>query len=101
MKIYLTAALFFCFSSCVFSQDTKKAKSLIEQGIQLHDAGKYSNAISMYKQALEANSNDVSALYEMSYTYYISKNYDSSIFLSKQLIAMHAPDAVVKNVYVP
>jgi hypothetical protein len=100
MKIDLTIVLLFIFSFSALAQNPEKAETFVDEGIKLHDAGQYTDAITKYKQALEADSNHARALYEMCYTYYTIKKYDSAISLSNKLIALHAPDDIIKNVYV-
>lgn len=82
------------------AQDMATAQALIQEGIKLHDAGNYDSAIAKYRQALIADADNMNALYEMSYTFYISKQYDSCIVLCNELIALKAPEAILKNAYV-
>lgn len=99
----LKSLLIFLIAICSFdsfSQDPEKSEQLVEEGIKLHDAGQYAEAISTYKQALEADADHPRTLYEMSYTYYIARNYDSSIFLGNKLLNMNVSDDILKNVYV-
>src|SRR5690242_10491400 len=101
MKKYLIVSFFIAlFSTYSFAQDTNTAEELIKEGIKLHDAGKYEEAISAYSKALQADANNTNALYEMSYTCYITGKYDSTILLSNQLISNKAPENILKNVYV-
>jgi len=58
---------------------TDSQKQLINEGISLHDAGDYAGAISRYEQVLNENPNNIEALYEMSYSYYVAKDYKNSI----------------------
>lgn len=43
------------------------AKSLIEEGVRLHDAGKYDEAIAKYRQALAVEPGNPTAIYEIGY----------------------------------
>ncbi|MGN6214006.1 tetratricopeptide repeat protein [Parafilimonas sp.] len=84
----------------VFSQNPDKAEQLVNEGIKLHDAGKYAEAIAKYKEALTTDADHPAALYEMSYTYYISGVLDSAIVLDEKLLKMNIPDNTRKQVYV-
>jgi len=88
------------YSISSFAQDTNAAEELITEGIKLHDAGKYEEAIGAYNKALQADANNANALYEMSYTCYVAGKYDSTILLSNRLISNKVPDNILKNVYV-
>jgi Tfp pilus assembly protein PilF len=101
MKKQIIFSLFLSlFFLNVFSQNPGKAEQLINEGIKLHDAGKYADAITKYKEALTADADYPAALYEMSYTYYISGALDSAIVLDKKLLKMDIPDNTRKQVYV-
>ena len=86
-KLFILLFIFACASHCL-SQDTAKATQLIEQGIKLHDAEKYPEAILAYREALAADPDNARALYEMSYSYYMAKDYDSAIILGEKLLNM-------------
>ncbi|MBS1669112.1 MAG: tetratricopeptide repeat protein [Bacteroidetes bacterium] len=88
------------FSLATMAQDKQKAEELVSEGVHLHDAGKYDEAIQKYAQALAADAENPEALYEMSFTYYVAGHYDSSIDLSRRLLKMKTPDNLLKNVYI-
>ena len=68
-KIFLAFIIFSLAGlSATFSQDQPDAKSLVKQGVALHDAGKYDEALAKYSEALKLDSAYQSAYYEMSYT---------------------------------
>lgn len=101
MKFLLTILMVVSVVTSGFAQDTAKAEQLVEQGVKLHDVGRYTEAIAVYKQALEADADHPRALYEMSYTYYISNNFDSAILLSNKLLSLkNVSDYILRNVYV-
>lgn len=54
-------------------------ESLIEEGIKLHDAGQYKEAIQQYKKAIKAGDASGMAEYEMGYSYYMLKDYDKAL----------------------
>ncbi|MEN0052919.1 MAG: tetratricopeptide repeat protein [Mucilaginibacter sp.] len=87
MKTYhkiLLLFLFACFSTFAFGQNTDAAKALIKEGIELHDAGKYDEAISKYQEALKLDAENMSAMYELSYTMCSSgKSKDAIPYLEK------------------
>jgi len=62
--------------------DTPKQSSLIKEGVVLHDRGNYDAAISKYEEVLNENPNSVEALYEMSFSYTMKKDYKKSIELA-------------------
>ncbi len=101
MRIKILFLITFSFLIlCTQAQDKATAQSLIAEGIKFHDAGLFDSALAKYRGALSADSNNLNTLYEMSYTFYIAKRYDSSIYLSENLIDAKPPDAILKNVYV-
>ena len=64
-------AIFLVMNTCCFAQ-TDSAKTLVEQGIKLHDAGNYPGAIEKYDAALKIDPTYVRADYEKGFTLYIS-----------------------------
>jgi len=82
------------------AQDKQRAEALVSEGVHLHDAGKYEEALQKYRQALVADVENPGALYEMSFTFYATGQYDSCIDLSHRLIEMKIPDNLLKNAYV-
>jgi tetratricopeptide (TPR) repeat protein len=51
-----------------YSQSYEEIQALVEQGVKLHDAGKYSEAIAKYDEALKIDSTNMLALAEKSLT---------------------------------
>ena len=98
-RLFILLSIFIS-ASCCLSQDTAKARQLIEQGIKLHDAEKYPEAILAYREALAADPGNARAVYEMSYSYYMAKDYDSAVILAEKVLNMKASDDVLKNDYV-
>ena len=62
-------------------------KRLIEQGAALHDEGNYVGAIEKYQEALRIDKNSALANYEISSSYFASKEYEKAIRYSDVLIA--------------
>ena len=56
-----------------------KHKQLIREGVQLHDQGDFQGAIRKYQEVLAENSDDVSALYELSFSLFANKDYKKSL----------------------
>ncbi|MFA7301899.1 MAG: tetratricopeptide repeat protein [Candidatus Shapirobacteria bacterium] len=73
----------------LFGQDDK-IKELVSQGTELHDQGKYDEAISKYKAALEIDKNSTLANYELSFTYMAAEQYDNAVKYSKIVIEQNA-----------
>lgn len=58
---------------------TDSQKQLIREGIALHDKGDYDGAISRYQAVLRESPDNVQALYEMSFSYFVKKDFQKSI----------------------
>jgi Tfp pilus assembly protein PilF len=58
---------------------TEKQAALIKEGIALHDQGNYDAAIARYEEVLKENPNNIEAIYEMSFSYAMKKDYRKSI----------------------
>jgi tetratricopeptide (TPR) repeat protein len=89
MRQILTLALCLLIGSNLFGQDDK-LKELISQGIKYHDQGKYDEAIAEYKAALELDKKSTIVNYELSYTYFASKQYDNAIKYSTVVIKQNS-----------
>jgi tetratricopeptide (TPR) repeat protein len=96
----LTTFFFIIISSTLYAQDTQKATQLIEEGIVLHDQGKYPEALVKYREALAADAGNQTARYEMTYTFMAMEQYDSCIAVSEALKKDNPSDALLKQVYV-
>jgi tetratricopeptide (TPR) repeat protein len=81
--ITLTLTLFLILN--LFGQDDK-VKELVSQGTELHDQGKYDEAITKYKAALDIDKNSSLANYELSYTYMVTQQYDNAVKFSKKVL---------------
>ncbi|MEA2490037.1 MAG: hypothetical protein QOH21_1829 [Acidobacteriota bacterium] len=60
----------------------------IAQGVALHDAGKYDEAIAKYREALAADPGNVSATYELAYSLYAKGDYAQCTTLLQPLADM-------------
>ena len=63
----------------VAADATPEQVALVKEGVALHDEGKYEAAIAKYKQVLDQNPWEVGALFELSFTYFASKQYEQSL----------------------
>jgi tetratricopeptide (TPR) repeat protein len=77
--------LFLSTSIVGFAQDFKK---ILNEGIALHDQGKYKLAIQKYESAAKIEKKAAIVYYEMAYSYYALKDYDNSIKKSKKAIKL-------------
>jgi len=69
MKILFILSLI-AFSNGAFASEVN---NLINEGVKLHDEGKYEKAEKKYKSALKLDPDNSRALYELTYTYMVSK----------------------------
>lgn len=74
----------------------KTANSLIGEGVELYDAGKYSEAVKKYEEALKIEPGNTLALLEASLAYTNLKQYKKCIEYCDQIIASQSePDHIV------
>ncbi|MFC4262126.1 tetratricopeptide repeat protein [Ferruginibacter yonginensis] len=94
-----TCLLFFSiiFNTLSFAQTPK---SLVTEGIKLHDNGKYELAIQKYDAAIELDKNYFDAYYEKSYSLYASNKLDDCIVLSEKIIEQFPTNPSLNAVYV-
>lgn len=100
MKRFLFLLVFLTITSTTFAQNIEQAKKLIEEGIKLHDAGEYDNAIEKYNEALNADKDNLFALAEKGLTLHYLKKYKESIECCKLAIEKHSDDPNLITVYV-
>ncbi|HLP18660.1 MAG TPA: tetratricopeptide repeat protein [Chitinophagales bacterium] len=85
--------------TCIFTtayqssaQQTKygivNSGELIKQGIELHDQEKYDEAIKMYSQVPENDTNYILAIVEKALSVYAQKDYEKTIALCEQAMAL-------------
>lgn len=71
-------------STAVLSQDKNQINVLISEGVKLHDAGKFEEALGKYKEALKLDPDNSTANYEIAYTLSSSKSDKDAIpYLNK------------------
>jgi len=79
LKPLLTLALFLFIGSYSFAQGNNQANDLIKQGVDLHNAGKYDQAIAKFNEALKADPANGYANYELAFSLYASKKPNDAI----------------------
>lgn len=99
MKKYIFIAFFTISHLFVFSQ-SDKAKTLVNEGVALHDKGEFESALKKYDEAIAADAAYVTAFYEKSFTLYAMKKLEECIDLSKQIIKQFPDNEILKGVYV-
>jgi tetratricopeptide (TPR) repeat protein len=57
---------------------TPEQEATLRAGIELHDTGQFDQAITTYQQVLAKSPNNVTALFELAYTYLARKDYDKA-----------------------
>ena len=85
MRSLLTLFFSLFFVINLFCQE-EKVNELVSQGTELHDQGKYNEAIVKYKAALDLDENSTLANYELSFTYMVTQQYDLGVKYSKKVI---------------
>lgn len=85
MKLLTNLILGLFLTVNLFGQEDK-VNELVSQGTELHDQGKYDDAIAKYKMALSIDKNSSLANYELSYTYMAAGKYSDAIKISKKVI---------------
>ena len=58
---------------------TPEQAALIREGVALHDQQDYAGAIAKYKQVLAENPWEVTALHELAFTYFASKDFEGAL----------------------
>lgn len=86
----ICVCLLLIIASRATAQDNA-ALTLIKQGIQLHDQGKYPQAIEKYQQALKIDPNNMQAEFEMSFSLYASGKGTDAITHLQNLIDKKDP----------
>lgn len=94
-KLFMSALILLAFCTFLFAQKAQKPtltpkpptpaqENLIKQGITLHDAKKYDDAIAIYQKVLDENPDCVFAMYEMALSYYNKKDFVKTVEISMQ-----------------
>lgn len=83
MRNFILGLPLFFFMTAFAQQD---ARTLVREGVALHDKGQFDEAIQKYDAALALDNGFYLAHYEKSYTLMLAKRYDESIALSKYIL---------------
>lgn len=82
--------LFLILLPCgIFAQSQDEVRTLVQQGVELHEKGDYHAAIQSYEQALQLDKKSDLALYEIAYSYYALKNYKQTLKYVNKVIKMN------------
>ena len=99
MKQLLLLFCFFVSLTAAHAQDADGARALIREGVKLHDAGSFAEAIAKYDAALEKDKDNFLALAEKCNTLFSLQRYEESVKLSEYTIALHATNDQIGMVY--
>jgi tetratricopeptide (TPR) repeat protein len=84
-KILLILTLFFSVNAAITAQT---AKDFINKGVELHDGGKFKEAIEQFELALKIEPKNTTALYEMSNTFIALQKYQEAIKYAEKTIKL-------------
>lgn len=91
--------LFLCLlSTTILRSQNVQVWNHIKKGTELHDQGKYKEALAEYKNALALDPNSEAANYEISFTHLTMKNYEEAIAYADKVLKMkgkHMVEAVI------
>jgi len=68
------------------TEPTAEQKSLIQEGIALHDQKNYDAAIKIYQQVLKENSDCDLAIYELAFSYYAKQDFPKALETAYKLV---------------
>ncbi|MCB2407891.1 tetratricopeptide repeat protein [Hymenobacter lucidus] len=96
---WVCIACFCClsFGAAAQSAANEDVKALIRQGVVLHDAGKYDEAVLRYKQALKLEPDNATAQYELAMTYGNLGRHEEVVEICKKLLKNEGAN---DNVYI-
>ncbi|MDD2243694.1 MAG: tetratricopeptide repeat protein [Dysgonamonadaceae bacterium] len=83
-QFILIISLLTCFSYYSFAQ--KNDKTLINEGVELHDSLEFEKAIDKYNEALKLNPESMLAKYELALSYLELKDYNNAIKYATDVI---------------
>jgi tetratricopeptide (TPR) repeat protein len=84
-QIYILLVFFIAFLSNIEAQQ-QDIQSFIQKGIELHSEGEFQKAIEKYNEALQIDSTNILALYEISLSYLALENYENAIKFSTKVL---------------
>ena len=71
---------------------TPAETATIEAGIKLHDAGKFEDAIAKYEEVLKLSPANMTALYELAYSFAANKEYEKSLAAAMRGTEYQSPE---------
>src|SRR6476619_5448649 len=71
---------------------TPAETATIEAGIKLHDAGKYDEAIAKYEEVLKLSPANMTALYELAYSFAANKEYEKTLAAATRGTEYQSPE---------
>ena len=63
---------------------TDKHREMLQDAVRLHDKGNYDGAIAGYLEILKENPDDISALYELGFSYFANREYQKSLDIANK-----------------
>lgn len=78
----------------------QSAKSLVKEGVALHDEGKYEEAIKKYDAAIALDNSFFEAYYEKSFSLLASNKYDDCLTLCKSILKQFTLEPNLAGVYI-
>ncbi|HPB58226.1 MAG TPA: hypothetical protein PLL49_06945 [Bacteroidales bacterium] len=87
-----------------YGQKTKQLKqinsqSIIEEGVRLHDQGKYDEAIQLYKQIPISDSLYILAQYEIAYANFVNEKYKEALMVAEPLRRKYDDHVRMSSIY--
>lgn len=92
---YLIAAIMILFCAPVLFAG--KYEKLIEEGIELHDSGKFQEAIKKYSEAISLDRQMPTAYFEIAYSYCELKQFDSAIAYANVMLKFDGIEQSLKS----
>lgn len=89
----VSTALLLCCATAAFAQrapsrvpakTTPEQEAIIRAGVELHDKGQFDDAIAKYREVLDKSPTDVTAMFELAYTYLEKKDFDKSLATARE-----------------
>lgn len=98
MKKSILSLLVLC--SALMAQNQTEAEKICKEGITLHDAGKYEEAIVKYEEALKADKDNLLALAEKAYSLTMLNKLEEAAGTAEYCISKHKGDKELRMVYI-
>jgi tetratricopeptide (TPR) repeat protein len=100
MKTLFALAILLLTSAWLPAQDAAKAIEFVKKGIVLHDKGDFKGAVALYKKALDADKDNLTALAELGITSFSLRNYEDVVTYSERAIEKHPGNEALMTVFV-